>query len=182
MAVKNRFVLAGVAIVAAAMLTNSPARAQSTITLARTGAEPHASGQATLSDVAPYAVLTQAAGFYTYYYWYVDAGQLTLHCDGLTPGATYRVGPTAVNQQTNRKGQVSLTNSYSFVTASSTGTIDLGIGVTYLAGFECWQVIDPGGWAEEWVFLGGDTYPYKVSVDRKRGSKYTVVLEGTFPQ
>jgi hypothetical protein len=160
----KRIVLAAV-FIGFGLLVSSPAGAQ---TLTNTGAEPGASGQAGLADVTCVG-LDSTAG-YSYIVFGIHSGTLTLHCEGLVPGATYRVGP--VNLAQTRKAKV---EPYLYVTASESGTLDLVETVSFYGSLWQWVALNPYDGYYECVAWG---YPYEFSVDRKVKGKCTAVLTG----
>lgn len=85
----NRVVL-GVVFIGFGLFFNKPVPAQTPLT--PTGVEQNATGYAILTDVQ----LCYLEGGYSNMVSGVHSGTLTLHCEGLTPGAVYRVGPTQV--------------------------------------------------------------------------------------
>jgi hypothetical protein len=171
----KRFGLAALFAIAAALFTSSPALAQYTIDLTFTAnakdRDHGASGKVTLTDVTydgmwivwDWDDSTLSYGYDVY------TGYLTLRCDGLTPGATYRLGPTDIRAY----------DPYSYVAASSTGTVDLNVQVYFSYGYTYYWVEDPfwGGHWERWP--GDPSGGFGVSVARRQGRRnYTEVLSG----
>ena len=162
----KRFGLAALFVIGAGLFTSSLARAQTPLT--NTGVDPDATGQATLTEVTSSDFWSD---WYSNYAFEIYSGNLTLSCEGLTPGATYRVGPTQVSR--SKKGQTIV--SYLYVTASDSGTLELATPVKYIRCLWQW-VPDPhldGYWEEV------EYYCYKFSVDcKEKGKTYTAVLTG----
>jgi hypothetical protein len=88
-------------------------------------------GQASLSDVTySYMSRDYASDVYT--------GHLTLTCAGLTPGATYRIGPIGPydsGYQLTRKKFLGAGYPYAWATASATGTLELDVQVNFFRGY-----------------------------------------------
>ena len=152
-------------ILASAILAGTSAQAQTPLT--NTGVEPNASGEATLADVAVTGFWVQ--GYDTYAYG-IYSGHLTLSAKDLTPGATYRVGPTQVTR--SRKGQ--WVPSYLLVTASENGALELSTPVTFVGGLWQWVPITP--YDGYWEFV--EYFGYDLSVDRQVRKSYAPVLAG----
>lgn len=180
----KHFAVATLLVGAVALVTGSPVLAQSTITLTNTAGsndqDSGASGQATLSDVA-YAG-SDTIGSSENDLWVGDfyTGYLTVSCSGLTPGARYRIGPIGFQSVFDKK---TLTTSdfptYALVRASGNGTVELAVPVIFIGGVtQYWWNRDWGGY---WQFVGFWDTGYSLSVDRKEGSKYVTVLQGSFP-
>jgi hypothetical protein len=92
-----------------------------------------------------------------------------LRCEGLTPGATYRVGPTWAVFSSKPKDQKA---SYTYVTASQDGVVEVNELVTYIGCADYWN----GFFWEPF-----ECYGYEFSVARKQGKSYVVVLESSPP-
>jgi len=162
----KRFGLAALFVIGAGLFTSSLARAQTPLT--NSGVDPDATGQATLTDVT-------SSGFWSFWYsnegYEIYSGNLTLSCEGLTPGATYRVGPTQVSL--SKKDQIIY--SYLYVTASDSGTLELATPVRYIGCL--WQWVPDPHLDGYWEVV--EYYGYKFSVDCKGKRKpYTAVLTG----
>ena len=183
MTLTKRSGLGALLVVAAALFTSTPALAQSTITLTNTAdstdRDSGALGQATLTDVAYSYSYEEVSSFsdsvcdvYTCY--------LTVSCSGLTPGATYRIGPTGIQSVFGKKiRQPYCVPTYSSVRASRTGTVELALQVSFVGSRSRYSLNQNyGGY---WEFVGFGYSDYSLSVDRKDGSKYTPVLQGSFP-
>ena len=165
-----------------ALFTSTPALAQSTITLTNTAdstdRDSGASGQATLTDVA-YSYWYKEVFSFSYWVCDVYTGYLTVSCSGLTPGATYRIGPTGIQYVYFGKKLRQPFPTYSSVRASRTGTVELALQVIFVGSISYYSLNQNyGGY---WEFVGFGYSDYSLSVDRKDGSKYTPVLQGSFP-
>ncbi len=170
----KRFSLAVLFAALVALLASAPSRAQvQTITLTPTagaGDQDHgATGEASLADVAYY----YSTGDFPSVMYDVYTGHLTVHCEGLTPGATYIVGPYAYYGPLPKKGP---DPRYSYVTASAAGSLDLDVQASIWGPSYVW-VDDPyGGHWERYCPAG-----YEFFVARKQGRKAITVLTGFFP-
>src|SRR5262245_39077237 len=94
----KQFALVALFVLGATLSASTPARAQSTITLTNvadpTDPDAEASGQAALTNVVySFDGYSEWSGDYEWGY-LVYEGDLTVRLSGLTPGATYRIGPT----------------------------------------------------------------------------------------
>jgi hypothetical protein len=181
--------LAALFVIGVAIFTNSPALAQEgedwgTITLTNTAdakdRDYGASGQATLTDVT-YGTIVQGE-YPNEYAMGVAYGNLTVRCEGLTPGATYGVGPTGFSWLVHRGQLVGPFPAYSYVTASDTGTVELAVQVQFNSGCSYQWVEDPPMWPSgpsgHWE-LTGCSYYYPLEVFRRHGrNKVTPVLGG----
>jgi hypothetical protein len=98
----------------------------------------------------------------------IHSGTLSVHCEGLTPGATYRVGPVSLAQKRVK------VKPYVYVTASESRTLDLVETVTFIGSLWQWVPYTPYDGYYELV----EYYPYEFSVDRKVRKSYTPVLTG----
>lgn len=173
----NQFALAALLVIGATLGTSSPLTAQTTITLTNvadpTDQDSYAAGQATLSELTnSWSVRSgnYATGLDIYY---LCIRQLTVRCSGLTPRATYQIGPTWNGPMINKKGGISWVTDYTLAKASNTGTLELSVYVTFLCGEEYWyDWLPAGGWHDE---------SYGFSIDRKQGKGYIDVFRGFFP-
>jgi hypothetical protein len=164
-----RFAFAALLLLAATLIAGRPARAEDwgEIHLVNEGNEPLASGQATLTNVTyggyvlvgTSPVVTVAELF---------QGQLTVTCQGLTPGKTYRISPRlgVVNPPKKKP-------NFFWFTAAADGSGGTGgpIPVT----FETRWFMDAGGY---WWPMDPDGCV--VAVSREQGSRLTLVLTGVF--
>jgi hypothetical protein len=179
----------GLVVIVATALA-SPARAETwggTITLTNVVSandrDYGASGTATLSDAFAEGAWGSPAVDVDGYGYLIVGSHLTMTCEGLTPGATYAVGPTSVVLYPSpfRDKKNGSLPGYSSVTASADGTLELDIDVTFIGGWYYWW--DPAagtaleGWG--WWEFGGYS-DYGIAVARKQGSKYTQVLAGSW--
>ncbi len=152
------FQLAVLFVVGVALFTGTPAPAQvpadwGTIELTPTGAEPSARGQATLTGVRLVDYWVSPGGFYS-----VESyqGELTVTCQGLTPGATYST--PAGKFKADRQGDGTLIGS---------------------AGFQCWYELYWDEWGSYFVF--SEWSGLQVEVARKYRKSKVLVLSGGFP-
>lgn len=152
----KRFALTVLFVVAALLSASVPARAQvdvGTIDLVNTGLLPGASGQATLTDVVYVGDNSSYPDYWQYYVEYY-AGELTLTCQGLKPGAKYMT-------------------PFGVAKAAPDGTLNLSGPVyydhTWWYGSDVWW-LDP-----YWHYLGGGL---SVNVSNYRNKK--IVLSGGF--
>ena len=155
----KHFALAALLVLVATLSAGTPARAQvdvGTIDLENTGLLPGASGQATLSDV-------MFLGDYFIYdftvpstvHVYVYAGELTLTCQGLKPGAKYLT-------------------PFGLAKAAPDGTLNLSGPVSYS---HYWSYGSVGWWAPpgDSSYLGGGLSANVSNAGNKR-----IVLSGWF--
>jgi hypothetical protein len=151
----KRFGLAALLVLATALSASTPVQAQSTITLTNVAgskdSDSGASGQATLTDVAYSFTVTLFAGGYSMTDYDFYAGYLTVSCSGLTPGATYRIGPTSFGWAVDG---TTLFPIYSSVTASDTGTVDLALRVLFVGSASEWEIFFPEQSGSYWVKVG----------------------------
>jgi hypothetical protein len=164
-----RLALAALLLLAATLIAGKPARGEDwgAIDLVNEGNEPQATGQATLTNVTSWAfhIVGTSPGPVAAEYF---SGQLTVTCQGLTPGKTYRISPAlgAVNPPKKKP------DFFSFMAAADgSGGTGGPIPVTFqivwfMDYFGNWYVYDPDGCV--------------VAVSRKEGSRLTVVLSGLF--
>ena len=163
MTTMTRFGLAVPFAIGVALFASSPARAQTTLT--NTGVEPGASGTATLTDVWYMWTWYGASGTSA---WDIYGGDLILRCEGLTPGAQYRVGPTGLDATKNW----GLRDTYSYFRAADDGSLNVAVPVEFVRVIWYWNGLD-------WV---AEVVPYQISVARKfKGKNYTPVLVGSVP-
>jgi hypothetical protein len=176
--------------VAVSLLTSTAALAQSTITLTNTAGaadrDSGALGQATLTSVAYSNTFSQGGSCSAVFVCDVYTGVLIVSCTRLTPGATYRVGPTRVDDlRIGTKNPRKDIPPYVYVTASDNGTVELTLQVSFVGIVSEYILNGPCGsdgayyeWYRTW-------YPdYGLSVARriKHTSDYLLVLQGSFPQ
>jgi hypothetical protein len=167
-----RFALAALLLLPTTLIVGRPACAEDwgTIHLVIEGDEPLATGQAVLTDVSSAGFFLEGGpiggGPYAVEQFY---GQLSVTCQGLTPGKTYRISPTwAVASPSKKKQQ----NYFSFIAAAdgsggTGGPIPVAFQIVwYMDAFGTWFVFDPDG--------------YTFDVSRKEGSRLTAVLSGLF--
>ena len=170
--------LFALAAIAAALLPSDPALAEdwAPIELLNPGAEPGAFGHATLTNVA-------GPGWWydpnpnTYLTYELYAGDLSVDCGGLTPGKTYRIGPTVTPVPSRNSKQKVQYFSFTASPDGGGGTAGTPVRVQFYV---------------TWAFLpdlngGGDWYPmfpdvYRFSVARKVGKSWTDSLTGFFPK
>jgi hypothetical protein len=194
----KQFGLAALLAIGAALFTSRSAAAEDfgPITLGSTGdtrdQDYGATGQATLSNVTP-GQPGSNYGYGFYYYWdgrctstssvaLVIPGDLTVSCQGLTPGATYQIKATAWYTDyyfLSKKGQPTA-NSYSYFQfpVSANGAGEVTVPVSYA---EVWlhQFDDCWGGFDYWEQLSGGRLWF--TVERKDGrNKYTTVLGGSW--
>ena len=187
MTLTKRLGLGALLVVAVALCTSTAVLAQSTtITLTNTAGskdqDSGASGQATLNNVAySFSESTGAGDWYEEYDVYT--GYLTVSCSGLTPGATYRIGPTGLQQVYDKKDLYGVWHwggTYSSVTASGAGTVELGPQVIFVGTVTQYQWYGVSSNYGYWVITATWHPDYSLSVARKSGSKYIVALQGSF--
>ncbi len=80
----KRIGFAALFVLGTTLCASAPAQ---TYQLTPTGAEPSATGQATLAKIKSRGTKEDFP-----YQWYFYSGYLTVTCQGLTPGATYGIG------------------------------------------------------------------------------------------
>jgi hypothetical protein len=163
-----RFALAAVLLLPTTLIAGRPARAEDwgAIDLVKEGNEPPATGQATLTSVASGGFFLEG-GPYAVYAVEQLYGQLTVTCQGLTPGKTYQISPPlGVVNPRNKKP-----NYFSFRAAAdgsggSGGPIPVVFSIWWLQDpyLGTWGVMDPDGCV--------------VAVSRTDGSRLTLVLTG----
>ena len=172
----KHFALVALLVLGATLSASNPVLAQSTITLTNVAdpADPDsdASGEATLTNVVDSSDgYSEWSGDYVFFY-RVYEGDLTVRCSGLTPGATYRVGPTGFQGNNFQP-------TYSSVQASDTGTVELAVPVSFVGEVELWHVLR---WRKGkplfWEYVDSWQSGYSFSVARKQGNEYIEVLHG----
>jgi hypothetical protein len=172
----KHFALMSVFVFGATLFASTPARAQSTITLTNVAdpADPDsdAAGEATLTNVIDSSdAYGEWNGDYFFVY-HVYSGDLTVRCSGLTPGATYSIGPTGFQGNNFQP-------TYSSVKASDTGTVELAVPVSFVGEAELWHVLR---WRKGkplfWEYVDSSQLGYSFSVARKQGNGYIEVLHG----
>jgi hypothetical protein len=177
MKITKQFALVALLVLGATLFANTSARAAEdwgSINL-WTGTDANdpdygASGTATLTNVT-----SQGFGLVGYTYGEIFVGELSVTYHGLTPGATYRIGPVSPDSRTNL-GPGNKFNKYDEpkyvefrASANGTGVVSTAVGFVIAWDF------DP---LTGWYLAGWDGYVF--SVVRKQGSHSTGVLAGFF--
>jgi hypothetical protein len=174
------FQLAVLFLIGVALLASTPALALDVgpITLTNTGAEPGASGTATLTNFTFRGFLQGYPLAAAWDYWgghyqkqlATYSGQLTATLKGLTPGATYRIGPTTYAWMSIGVKAYQGDAYYYHFTASDNGTAEVAVPVSCADLWLLW-----GQWRVRY-------WAYPCYVDRAAGNNtYTTVLYGNLP-
>ena len=170
--------LFALAAIAVALFPSDQARAEDwgTIELVNPGAEPGAFGHATLTNVA-------GPGWWydpnpnTYLTYELYAGDLSVDCGGLTPGKTYRIGPTVTPVPSRNSKQKVQYFSFTASPDGGGGTAGTPVRVQF---YVMWALDYGPYWTGYWYPIGPDGYSF--SVARKVGKSWTDSLTGYFPK